>query len=407
MNIAQLAIRNVERKRARLLVTAGAMGMAGAMVIFFSCLMDGFYGSTIANIIDNESGHMQVHAVGWRDDPDLYKSLASSTGAMAALRAKGLECSGRLVSFGLAAHGEASAGVEMRGLDLAAEARVSKLHTRVLKGAWLEAGDPRGVVLGAKLADKLEAKPGDELVLLAQAADGSMANELVKVRGVLMSVSARSDEAGLLVSEAFFRDFFRLEQGWHEVAVRVPGQEPDLEAARRELRAAFPGGEALTWKELQPMIASLVDAQDAGMIVFMTIAYLAVGLVVFNAMLMNVFERVREFGIMKALGVEPLRVFAIIAIEAVLEAVVASVLALLVGLPLARWFQLHPIDLRYLMPKSFTMAGLAFEPVFGTQLSWRSVLEPLAFLFVLSLVAVVYPALKAARLDPLAAIQHR
>lgn len=403
MNAAHLALRNVERKRARLLVTAGAMGVAGALVIFFSCLINGFYSTMVGNVIDNETAHLQAHVPGWRGDPDLYATLDLRP---AALDATGLAWAPRLVGFGLAAKGDASAGVELRGLDLLREPSVSRLNTRVLEGAWLDPADPHGVVLGRRLAQKLAAHPGDELVLLSQAADGSTANELVRVRGVLQTVSAGTDEAGLLVGEAFFRDFFVLPAGFHEVALRMPGDDPDLEAGRRALAGALPGAEVLTWKELLPAMAALVRFEKAVLFVFMTIAYLAVGLVVFNAMLMSVFERIREFGIMKALGVSPGRVALVIAIEALIEAGLAALLAGALGTGLAQYVHLHPLDLRRFMPQSATIAGMAFDPVIGAVVSRDATLLPLAFLFVLSLLAVAYPAYRAATLDPLAALHH-
>ena len=120
------------------------------------------------------------------------------------------------------------------------------------------------------------------------------------------------------------------------------------------------------------------------MFVFMTIAYLAVGLVVFNAMLMSVFERIREFGIMKALGVGPLRVAEVIALEALLEAALAALCA---GDPgrrlMAKLLHDHPLDLSGLMSGSATVGGMSFDPRIGATLSLGAVLTPLAFLFVL------------------------
>lgn len=404
MNAAGLALRNVERKRARLLVTVGAMAMAGAFVIFFTCLMDGIFGSMIGNIVDNESGHVQAHAPGWRADPDLYGILQPDPAAM---DARGLNWAPRLIGYGLAAKGEASAGMELRGLDLVREPRVSKLNTRILKGSWLDASDPHGVVLGRRLAQQLDAGPGDELVLLSQAADGSMANELVRVRGVLQSVSARTDETGMLVGEAFFRDFFQVPRGWQEIVLRLPGDQPDLAQGKRALAAALPGAEVLDWMELQPAMAGFAQIEDAVMFVFMTIAYLAVGLVVFNAMLMSVFERIREFGIMKALGVSPLRVAEVIALEALLETALAALCAGALGTLMAKLLHEHPLDLSGLMSGSATVGGMSFDPRIGATLSLGAVLTPLAFLFALSMAAVAYPAYRAATLDPLAALQHR
>jgi ABC-type antimicrobial peptide transport system permease subunit len=191
------------------------------------------------------------------------------------------------------------------------------------------------------------------------------------------------------------------------VAVRLPGDVPDLEAGRAALRKALPGAEVLTWKELLPAMAGIADMEKGVSFVFMTIAYLAVGLVVFNAMLMGVFERIREFGIMKALGVGPGRVAAVIAVEALLEAGLAAVLAGSLGLALAVLLRRHPLDLRTMLSSSATVGGMAFDPVIGALITPQAVLRPLAFLFVLSMLAVAYPAYRAATLDPLAAINHR
>jgi ABC-type antimicrobial peptide transport system permease subunit len=155
------------------------------------------------------------------------------------------------------------------------------------------------------------------------------------------------------------------------------------------------------------MAATMVDSQGASMAIFMVIAYLAVAMVVFNAMLMSVFERVREFGLMKALGVGPGLVFASIVMEALIEALAAGLVALAIGLPLCFAMEAWGLDLRFLMPESANMGGLAFDPVLTSRLTLSAVLTPLAALVGMALLAVLYPALKAARLDPVAAMRHR
>jgi ABC-type lipoprotein release transport system permease subunit len=398
--IWNLARRSVARKRLRSLATIGAMGLAGAMVIFFTGIMLGFMQRMVDNVVDNETAHLQAHAAGYRLDPDLYKTLPAPSDPA-------LTAAPRLLGFGLAAHGDASTGAELRGLDVAAESKVSRLHLAVEHGHWLDPAEPEGVVLGKKLAKRLNASVGDELILLTQAADGSMADALVRVRGVLKTVGAKTDEASLFSTEAFFRELYALPEGWHEVAVRLPGEKPDLEAGKAALQAALPGAELRDWRTLMPMAATMVDSQGASMAIFMVIAYLAVAMVVFNAMLMSVFERVREFGLMKALGVGPGLVFASIVMEALIEALAAGLVALAIGLPLCFAMEAWGLDLRFLMPESANMGGLAFDPVLTSRLTLSAVLTPLAALVGMALLAVLYPALKAARLDPVAAMRHR
>lgn len=398
--LLSMAVRNVARKRLRAAGTVGAMGLAGAMIIFYTGIVLGFTDTMVANVIDNETAHLQAHAAGYRKDPDLYKTLPAPTDP-------GLVTAPRLLGFCLAAFGDASAGAEIRGLDLAAEARVSRLHLAVERGAWLDPADPVGVVLGKKLAKRLDVKVGDTVVLLTQAADGGMADALVTVRGVLKTVGARTDEAGLFAGEAFFRELYALPQGWHEVALRLPGKDPDLAAGKAALGAALPGAEIQDWKALLPMAASLLESQGASIGIMMVIAYLAVALVVFNAMLMSVFERIREFGLMKALGLGPARIFLSVCLEALIEALAACVLAFAVGVPLVLAIAHRGLDLSFMMPESVDLGGMAYDPVLSASLTLGGVLQPLAALLALSLLAVAWPAFKAARMDPVQAMRHR
>jgi ABC-type lipoprotein release transport system permease subunit len=324
----------------------------------------------------------------------------------AKIQALGLTAAPRLYGVGLAAFKDQSAGAELRGIDVEAERKVSRLHEHLEHGAWLESSDPQGVVLGKQLARRLTARIGDEIVLLSQAADGSMSDALFKVKGILKSVSARADEGGFFMVEASYRNFMALPEGSHEIAVRSPLADPDLDALEKSVAAALPGLESLGWRRLKPSSASILDAQKVGMFIFMAIAYFSVGMVIFNAMLMNVFERIREFGVMKAIGVTPGMVLKLVYAEALMEAVLAALMALGLGVPIALRFQVKGLDLSGLS-EGGRISGMVLEPILYTNVSVAAVWQPIAFLFVLSAIAVAYPAGKAAMLQPVKAIYHR
>lgn len=401
-----MALRSLRRKSGRTLITVAAMALALALVIFFQCLIQGFQLTFVRSITETESGHLQAHAPGWMADPDLYQRIEALPDE-AELARLGWKMAPRLYGWGLAGLNDASSGVEIHGVDLAREAATTRLPAKVASGAWLSAGGVDEVVLGRALAKRLGAKPGDRIVLLSQAADGAMADALFTVKGVMGGVSARVDEAAVFMSEADYRRYLSLESGWHELALRLPQAEAELTAAKATLSRLLPGAEIKDWKELNPVASKMLEMQQVGMLIFMAIAYSAVGMVIFNALLMQVFERIRELGVMKALGATPWQITRLLYWEALFEAALASLLGLGLGLAVSWRVQERGLDLSVFLREGTTVAGLNYEPIMFAKITTQAWARPVFFLFMLVLLATLYPALKAALLRPLKAISHR
>jgi ABC-type lipoprotein release transport system permease subunit len=358
------------------------------------------------NAISMEMGEIQVHAKGYRTDPDLYTVIPDYQSVVKEADARGLVASARLLGGGLAAAHENSTGVSIRGIDPETEKQVVLLQNHMFSGTWLTATDVKQVVLGHQLARILDVQPGSEIVLVGQAADGSMANDLYIVQGVLKSVGQGIDRGGLIMGDRDFREFFALPEGVHEIVMKRADIDIPLEQAAEELEAIFSGIEVLSWRKLQPTLAKLLDLSDVSMIIMLMITYAAVGMLTMNAMLMGVFERIPVFGVMKAVGFSGLRLFALIFCETFLLVSMASVLAFAAGVPLAYFFEDHPLDFSFLLSGSSTIAGVAFEPQWYCVVTPDTVLMPLLFLYIVSLTAILYPAWKAARISPVQAIHH-
>ena len=160
MKLLPQAIRNVSRTCQRTIVTTAAMGFAGFIMIFYASLMEGLLQASERNAVGMNLGDIQIHAEGYRYDPDLYKRIENAGALVRRLEQEGFHATQRVYGFGLAAAGSASAGVQLRGIDLDHEATVTQIHRHVMEGAWLDETDPRGVVIGRKLARTLGVEPG-------------------------------------------------------------------------------------------------------------------------------------------------------------------------------------------------------------------------------------------------------
>lgn len=405
MRILSMASRNVIRNWRRTLVTTLAMGFAGFIMILFASLTEGLLYTSERNAVTMNLGDMQIHAEGYRDDPDLYKRIDNASDLVKRLQQAGFHAAQRVYGFGLAAAGSSSAGVQLRGIDLTNEATVTQIHKHVMQGNWLADTDPKGVVIGKKLGRTLNVKPGDEVVIIGQATDGSMANDLYTVRGILKSIGEEVDRAGFFMVERAFRELMVLPQGAHEITVMRPDRSRDLESATTQVAALAPGYETLHWRSLRPVIARILDLADAQTIVMVLITYVAVAMIVLNAMLMSVFERIRELGIMKAIGVTPWQILLLVYVETMVQVTVASIIALSSGWSVARYFQNNGIDLSSIAG-STSFGGVAIDPIWYAYVTKEAVIIPIVFLFIIAAAAVIYPAIKAAVIRPVKAIYY-
>lgn len=404
MDTLRLAWRNVWRNPRRSGVTIGATGLALFCVIFYTGLMTGNLNGMERSVVELELGEAQVFAEGYREKPSLYTVIEDPDALLARLDAAGFRGSARLFGSGLAAAGDSSAGVLLRGLDVARDAAVSSVATKVASGEWLDPARPREVVLGRRLAKTLGVEVGGEVVLLSQGADGSTANDVYRVRGVLLGVSEPVDRATVFMTADAFRELMVLPEGAHQVLVRTPAGAP-LEQATAELAALAPGLEAKSWKAINPGIASMLEAGRAAMGVMYVIVYIAIGILVLNATLMSVFERIREFGVLKALGVGPGGVLRLIFLETLIQTAVAVVAGVALSVPVNLYMTRVGLDLSAV--GSFSLSGVVHDPIWRSEIDAQGYVRPIVVLVVIIFLAVIYPATRAAFVRPLDAIRHQ
>lgn len=404
MNISTFAARNIIRNSHRTLVTSLAMAFACAMMIIFATLMEGFVAGSERSIVAMNTGDIQIHQFGYRDDPDIYDAIEHSSELAAHIRDAGFNVTERQFAFGLMASDESSSGVQLRGVDLVFEKTVTELHRHILNGHWLAESDPHGVVIGKKLARLLDVKLGDELVFVGQTADGFMANDTFYIRGILKSVSATIDNAGVFMSNQMLRELIALPDKAHEIVV-MRNDSQDLNQATQHIQMIASNYEVLSWQKLLPVIYQFLETAHVQTLIMMLFTYIAVGSVVLNAMLMSVFERIHEFGVMKAVGVGPWQLIKLIYAEMIIQVIIASVIGVVIGGAASLYFQQHGIDLSAIA-NDFSFAGLALDPIWYALITLESVVMPIVFLCVIAAIAVIYPAAKVAILKPVEAIHH-
>ncbi len=404
MNLTlRLAWKNLWRNRRRTLINLAAMGSSCIALMVSIGLTQGLLDELQKNVTEVLCGDAQVHAPGYLAERSLGETLDPRQ-IVAVTRAAadaGISTAARAIGFGLLAHEARSAGVQLFGVDPASEVAFGGLATKVAQGAFLS-GKPKQAVLGAKVARALEAGPGDELVVVVQAADGSMGSALFRVAGVLEGVGEGIDRTLVLIDRGEFADLFAT-AGVHELAL-TSHQRLDADAVAALARASAGGAEVKTWRELLPQVASLERIWGVATWLIAVIFSLAAGLGVLNAMLMAQYERIPEFGLLKALGTTPARIVGDVFIEALLLALLSVAVGLAVGAVIV-WY-LHTTGLDIGGADKLSVSGVSFGTVWRARWSLAVFLQPLFVTLLTALAAAVWPAIKAARLDPVEALSH-
>jgi ABC-type lipoprotein release transport system permease subunit len=376
----QMAWRNVWRNPRRSVLTMASVAFAALILIFMLSWQFGSYDTMINTAVSIHTGHLQVQAEGYQDKrrigqvverPDAVAEVVARTGGVDAYTMR---------------------------------AGVSTLESLVRKGSFLAPDDGYQALIGRLLARNLKVDVGDEIVLLGQGRDGSIAASAVRVKGVFESGQDEFDRSTVQIPMAAFQEVYAMRGGVHELVV-VCEDLDSVPAVKQSLASALAGVEkglaVLDWKELMPGLVQSIQMDLAVGFIFYVILILVVAFSILNTFLMAIFERKKEFGVLLALGSTPGRISRMILAEC----------GLMTGLGIAAGILLGAAVTLY-----FEVSGIAFSGAeeilrqFGLpermypELSLLSTAIGAGVVLLITSFAVIYPALRVLRLRPVEAI---
>jgi ABC-type lipoprotein release transport system permease subunit len=268
------------------------------------------------------------------------------------------------------------------------------------------------VVVGAQLAKNMQLSPGDELVLVTQAADGSIGNALYRVAAVLRPLEPNFDRTGVLMSIEAYKQLMYLEDGFHELAVKLDNidQQDEVQSAldamlhglQKERPLDELGGAAVVrnWRQLNPAVSDMLQLSRSMLLLIGLIVVGLASLGMLNTMLMAVYERTHEFGILLSIGMKPRWLLFMVMLESFFLALVSAVVGSILGAFAARYLEEHGIDFSASMPDGYDWAGMTFEPVMRGYFESGQIVEACLLMLVVSLLASLIPSWRTVRLKP-------
>ncbi len=394
----RMAFRNIFRQRRRSFFTGLSIVGGFTLAVVFIGWADGSYDNIIAQFTGSRLGQIQIHRKGYLDRPSLNDAFSGVARLGAILEGtKGVvSWAPRIYCPALASAGEKSVGAEIIGIDPSREAGTTRFDRQIITGRALGSPEAREVILGQGLAEVLAARLGDEIVLLSQGSDGSLADGRFSLVGIASTGDSVTDRTAAYMPLRTAQALLVLDDKVHEIAI-VISRLGRAEALSREIARSVnaPALAVDPWQVFARSFYEAMKADKAGMWVMLVVIVIIVAVGVLNTVLMSVLERRREYGLLKALGTRPRGVVGLVLLESVLLALMAMVIGSGLGLGANAFLSKHGIK----FSSGLTYGGMVFDTM-KSEINARSFLIPAVTVIISAVIVSLVPAWKASRTEP-------
>jgi putative ABC transport system permease protein len=402
----RMAWRNLWRNRRRTALALAAIGLSVTLVLAYTSILRAYGQWIVETITGPMLGHVQAHAPLWRKDRLMERTLRGVEAMLVELRSDPdvASATARIYAPALAAREEEGFAVVVMGIDSRAESGAARLLTDVV-----EPLREREALIGRQLAELMNVRVGDEVAVVGQGVDGSLANDLFMVKAVVTTSVDLVNRQGILIELSDAQALFAMPDEAHEIVIHARRPEMASALSRRLAGASgFAGVEVLDWQALAPEMVTLVRITDLAGLLVLLLVFIAAAAGVANTMVMATFERTREFGMLLALGTHPSRLVRLVIAESIALGVVGALAGSLIGILLVAITHRTGIDYSWLAgggPSELSFAGLRFSLRFYPALSAVDVARAIGAVCITSLLAATWPALRASRLQPVQALR--
>ena len=458
MMLLKVGWRNIGRRKGRTALTTLAMGIGVGLTLGAITLQTGISNELFDEMVTDTLGHVQLHHAQYPETKRPHFTLTQVSQTISSLEnlPQVALAVPRVFSFALAGGEQESTGALVMGVDAQREQKLSEIHLEIKHGRWLShdtdsvqsskkpsksssknlstpksKNNLKEAVIGIELARELNLELGQKLALIGQDNYGSVANDLFTIVGLVESGSVEMDRGGVWVPIHTLQKFLALDDQVHELVILGqatpkhtfnPNQVEDLQALKNQVKHTLknksapshqhasshqPNHDLLieTWKESNPSTAKLIESQTWGSYFMLMIVFLVSALGILNTLLMAVFERTRELGVLLAIGIAPRRIFAMVMSEAWMLAVLASIIGLVIGGFFSFWLVEYGLDFSVQNGQGLSYGGVRLSPMIRGHFDWKWVGITLASLFAVTTLTALWPAWKAARVSPLKAMK--
>lgn len=393
----KIAWRNLWRNKRRTLITVASIFFGVLLSAYMTSMQEGSYEKMVDMVVKYYSGYMQVHHENYwesksindtfEDTPELRRSILDHPEVDFVIP--------RLESFALASSEELTKGVLVMGIEPESENRLTSLKGNVNQGSYLQAND-QGLLVGEGLANYLHLGVNDTLVMISQGYHGISAAGKYPIRGIIKHASPQLNKMIVYMTLPNSQDFFSTGNRLTSLVVNITDTNL-LNRSLKQLRADLkPPYSIMSWQEMSPEMVQQIESDRAGGIIMKAVLYIVIGFGILGTIMMMIAERRREFGVMIAIGMQRIKLGAILFYETLFIGMIGALSGLLVSIPILAIQAQNPIPLTGQAAQ--LMDDYGFEPYMFFSLTpsvfWHQALT----VFIITMVIAIYPIISANRM---------
>lgn len=403
LQLFKMAYRNLMRNRRRSLLSALAVAMGLALLLLIAGMINGEIQASLKSTLRLITGHVQVRSASYVEEKSSLKweDLVADPDAVAAkIRTVPhvIEATPRLYASAILTNNTESNGVQLIGIDPLSKAN-APFTEGMVSGNFLTPDDREGIVIGQTLADKIKVKAGDQVDLLANTSNGDVNSQNFTIRGIYSTHVPSYDEGTIFMPIAKAQALTQTQNHASVIFILLDDREQaDAVAAA----IASPGYQVQTWLQMNAFLVEWEQIANSYMIIIYLIVLAVTATVVVNTLVMAVFERTREIGIMAAIGMKGRRIMALFLAEATLLAAGGIVFGLILGWLVATYFAKYGFYIG-----NFGTSGILLQDRLYASLTVKDSINLTIIAIIVTLLASLYPALLAARLEPVDALHGK
>jgi len=358
----------------------------------------------IEKTIKSELSHVQIHHQDFLNSNELKDYIPNAQQLVEKIKTipEVEAVSNRIIIYSMVSSAETGAGVKIVGVNPDLEKRVTNISSKIQEGSYFDSDKKNQVIIGHKLASKLNVKLNSKVVITLLDIDNNLTYGAFRVAGIFNTLNNIFDEANIFVRSDDLSSLINLPQdAGHEIAVLAHSND-EVEAVTAQVKVIAGNQKLMSWLELSPEMEYLTSVMDVTMYIFIIIILLALLFGIINSMLMVVLERVKELGMLMAVGMNKLRIFMMILLESVFLTITGGIIGVRAGILICKYFGTHAIDLS---AWAEAYAELGYDPFVYTVMDWGLIRNVVVMVIVTGIVAALYPAYKALQQDPSEALR--